>query len=82
MDDSLSERVWERKGISMAMERGRVAGCGRGEERRSGLGREGPVIHYSSPQNSDKQGGNVCVWGGGQRATAWKERTNEKVMRR
>lgn len=41
--------------------------------RRSGLGREAPVIHYSSPKNSDK-------WGG-QRAAAWKERTNEKIKR-
>lgn len=51
MDDALSERLWERTGISTAMERGIVAGCGRGD-----LG-VAPVIHYSSAKNSDKWGG-------------------------
>lgn len=47
------------------------------ETKESARGKELPMIHYSYPDNSNK-------WGGGrrQRATGWKERTNENLMKR
>lgn len=62
MDDGLSEGVCEGKGISMAMERGIVAGCGRGEE--IWLRQGGPGDPLQLPQKQ-QQTGRKGGWGGG-----------------
>lgn len=54
MDDGRARRVWERKGISLAMERGRVLAFVEDETKESARGKELPMIHYSYPDNSNK----------------------------